>query len=581
MIRHLLYVFQYDKKGIRKAFFWEWMHGSFIAAPSGILLVILWELFKDTPDIQKIWTVIGAMACLFVGQLYVAKKAMISSSLTTYEIGRKIRLALGNKLQKLSLGYYKKRDPGELASIVLQDVANFENIFGHSVTNIANAIFGTLVLSTFLMFLDWRLATTLIAALSIAIPLIQFSKWLVEKYGQKQIKARNTTSARFLEYVQGIRPIKSYGMTGQRFRSLDVALSNLRKESIKIEAIPGPFVLTAGIVFEVFFILMIWLALYIQANGMLSIPTFIAFLIIGYRLYEPMKILMVEYPILSYMNVSLGRIIDVLEAKEQEVGRNLRPRSYDISFENVGFSYTDEKKVLANIDFYAPEGTMTALVGPSGSGKTTITSLIARFWDVQKGSISIGDIDVRDMSPTIVYSLISEVFQDVYLFDDSIYNNIKTGNPNASQQEIHEAAQKAQVLEFTEAFSEGLSTKVGEGGNKLSGGQKQRISIARALLKDAPIVLLDEATASLDPENEIFIQKAIRELVKHKTVIVIAHKLATIRQADRILVLDQGEIVESGRHEALLQKNGLYARLWHTQQKAGGWKFTGNLKEQA
>ena len=581
MIRHLLYVFQYDKKGIRKAFFWEWMHGSFIAAPSGILLVILWELFKDTPDIQKVWTVIGAMACLFVGQLYVAKKAMISSSLTTYEIGRKIRLGLGNKLQKLSLGYYKKRDPGELASIVLQDVANFENIFGHSVTNIANAIFGTLVLSIFLMFLDWRLATTLIAALSIAIPLIQFSKWLVEKYGQKQIKARNTTSARFLEYVQGIRPIKSYGMTGQRFRSLDVALSNLRKESIKIEAIPGPFVLTAGIVFEVFFILMIWLALYIQANGMLSIPTFIAFLIIGYRLYEPMKILMVEYPVLSYMNVSLGRIIDVLEAKEQEVGQNLQASSYDIRFENVAFSYTEGKKVLTNINFYAPEGTMTALVGPSGSGKTTITSLIARFWDVQEGSISIGSIDVRDMSPTVVYSLISEVFQDVYLFDDSIYNNIKTGNPNASDQEIHEAAQKAQVLEFTEAFSEGLYTKVGEGGNKLSGGQKQRISIARALLKDAPIVLLDEATASLDPENEIFIQKAIRELVKHKTVVVIAHKLATIRYADNILVLDQGEIVESGKHEALLEKNGLYARLWHTQQKSSGWKFKGTRKETA
>lgn len=578
MIRNILYVFQYDKPGVIRAVFWEWVHGMFIAAPSGILLVVLWELFEEVPDIQMIWITIGSMALLFRGQIYVAKKAMLSSNLTTYEMGRKIRLALGNKLQKLSLGYYKKRDPGDLASIVLQDVANFENIFGHSVTNITNALFGTVILSAFLLFIDWRLATTLIVALSIAIPLIRFSRWLVEKYGKKHIRARNATSARFLEYVQGIRYIKSYGMTGECFRSLDKALVDLRKESIRVEAIPGPVVLSAGVVFEVFFILMIWLALYYFTNGTLGIPTFIAFLIIGYRLYEPMKILMVEYPILSYMNVSLRRVIEVLESKEQEVGKNLTPQSYDIRFENVDFSYTNEKKVLTDISFYAPANTMTALVGPSGSGKTTITALMARFWDIRKGKISIGGISLQDMSPATVYGLISEVFQDVYLFDDSIYNNIRIGNPHAGAEKIHQVAQKAQVLEFADTLPKGLNTKVGEGGSKLSGGQKQRISIARALLKDAPIILLDEATASLDPENEIYIQDAISELVKHKTVIVIAHKLATIRQADNILVLDKGRLIESGKHEALLQQNGLYTKLWTTQQKSVGWKFTSHLK---
>ncbi len=579
MIRNLFYIFQYDKRGIRKAFFWEWLHGFCIAAPSGILLVILWELFKVSPDVQRIWITTGLMASLFIAQLYVAKKAMLSSNRTTYEMSRKIRLALGNKLQKLSLGYYKKRDPGDLASVVLQDVANFENIFGHSVTNIANALFGTAVLSVFLLFLNWRLALTLIAALFVALPLIQFSKWLVEKYGRKQIGARNATGARFLEYVQGIQPIKSYGMTGQRFQSLDNALSRLRKESIRVEAIPGPFVLTAGIVFEVFFIGMLWLALYYFTGGTLSIPILIAFLIIGYRLYEPMKILMVEYPVLSYMNVSLGRIIDLLDAKEQEAGQNAVATSYDIRFDQVHFSYLDDKKVLTDICFHAPEGSMTALVGPSGSGKTTITALIARFWDVQEGSIQIGGIDVKDMTPATVYGLISEVFQEVYLFNDSIYNNIKTGNPNATEAQIHEAAQKAQVLEFADTLPEGLQTKVGEGGNKLSGGQKQRISIARALLKDAPIVLLDEATASLDPENEIHIQRAILELVRDKTVIVIAHKLATIKQADHILVLDKGQVAEVGKHSALLQQGGLYARLWHIQQRASGWKFEGSLNK--
>ncbi|MGD1894854.1 MAG: ABC transporter ATP-binding protein [Cyclobacteriaceae bacterium] len=578
MIKNILYAFRYDPPGIRKALFWEWLHGSLIAAPSGILLLIIWELFKESPDLRTIWTTLGVMGGLFLMQLYVARKAMMASNQSTYEMSRRLRLALGNKLQRLSLGYYKKRDPGDLASVVLQDVGNFENIFGHSVTNIANALFGTFMISLFLLWLDWRLAVTLILAIVIGGPLIQLSKRLVEKYGKQQIAARNATGSRFLEYVQGIQPIKSYGMTGERFQSLDLALDSLRRESIKTEAIPGPVVLTVGVLFEVFFVLMIWLGLYLLAGGTVTSAVLIAFLILGYRLYEPMKILMVEYPVLSYMNVSLNRMIDVLEAPEQEAGQGEHPSTYDIEFVQVGFRYVDDQPVLTDVSFRASAGTMTALVGPSGSGKTTITSLIARFWDVQQGKISIGGINVQDMAPATVYSLISEVFQEVYLFNDSIYHNIQIGNAQASEEQIMAAAKKAQVLEFAQSLPEGLGTFVGEGGSKLSGGQKQRISIARALLKDAPIVLLDEATASLDPENEIYIQQAIEALVKDKTVIVIAHKLSTVQQADQIIVLNNGKIAESGRHEVLLSQEGLYYRLWNTQQRASGWKIEKNLK---
>ncbi|MEM6346757.1 MAG: ABC transporter ATP-binding protein [Bacteroidota bacterium] len=576
MIQNILYAFRYDPKGIRKAFFWEWLHGSLLAAPSGILLFVVWELMKSDPDEQAIWGTVVLMILMFFAQLYVANKAMISSNRSTYEMSRQMRLALGNKLQRLSLGYYKKRDPGDLASVLLQDAANFENIFGHSITNIANALFGTLVLSLFLYVLDWRLATSLLAALVFAIPLVRLSGWLVQKYGRSHIKARNTTSARFLEYVLGIQHIKSYGMVGERFQSLDHALQDLRRESIKTEAIPGPVVLTVGAIFEVFFLLMIWLGIYLLIGGELQIQIMVAFLIVGYRLYEPMKIILIEYPILSYMNVSLTRMIEVLEAKEQSSGRELKVENYDIHFKEVHFGYLDDDKVLDGISFEAKAGTMTALVGPSGSGKTTISALIARFWDVDQGKISIGGVDLRDMSPQNVYGLISEVFQEVYLFDDTIYENIKIGDPEASEADIRQAAEKAQLFEFVDALPEGLNTKVGEGGNKLSGGQKQRISIARALLKDAPIVLLDEATASLDPENEIYIQLAIQELVKDKTVIVIAHKLASIRQADQILVLNQGKIAESGKHDALIEQAGLYAKFWETQQKTSGWKVQTN-----
>ncbi|MEM1119890.1 MAG: ABC transporter ATP-binding protein [Bacteroidota bacterium] len=578
MIKNLLYAFQFNPKGVRQAVFWEWLHGFFLAAPSGIVLVVVWELFKEVPDAELIWQTIGFMCLLFLGQLYVAKKAMFSSNFATFEIGRRLRLALGNKLQRLSLGYYKSRDPGDLASVALQDVANFENIFSHSVPNIANAIFGVIVLTCFLLYLDWRLAATLLLAFPLAFPLLQLSQWIIVKLGKTHVAARNNTGARFLEYVQGIQHIKAYGMTGERFGSLDKALAKLRRESIRVEAIPGPVILTVGVIFEVFFVLMIWLALYYVAGGSLTIPVLVAFLIIGYRLYEPMKILMVEYPILSYMNVSLSRVIDLLEAKEQTIGQNAQPKNHDIEFKDVHFQYVEDKQVLNDISFTAPTGTMTALVGHSGSGKTTITALIARFWDVQRGTIKIGGIDVKDMAPQTVYSLISEVFQEVYLFDGTIYENIQIGQPNATETQILAAAEQAQIMEFVDTLPNGLQTKVGEGGSKLSGGQKQRISIARALIKDAPIVLLDEATASLDPENEIYIQRAIQALVKDKTVIVIAHKLATIQQADNILVLNEGKLKESGKHTELLAQDGLYAKLWTIQQRTSGWKMSGNLK---
>lgn len=574
MIRNIFRTFKMAPALVRKCVLLELIHGMLISMPTGFLLLIIKELFRDEPSSQKLWTYVVIMLVLLIGQLFVSVKTIVASNVMTYSLSTALRIKLGTHLQRLSMGTFKHRNPGELASVVLQDVANFELIFGHTIGNMAAAFFATLITSVFLFITDWRLALVLLTALPLSWLLISISNYLVAKQGERHVKARNQTSARFLEYIQGIRHIKSFGMTGKRFSSLEKALDDFRKASIRTEAIPGPFVLTAGIVLEMFFLFMISLGVSFIVSGTMSVFAMITFLIVGYRLYEPIKVVLVDYVVLRYMNISLGRIFEVLRMPVQSSGAGLQPKSFDLSFEQVDFSYHKGQQTLSKIDFKVPEKSMLALVGPSGSGKTTITALIARFWDVDAGKVSIGGVDIREMAPTTVYGLISEVFQDVYLFDDTIYNNIQFGRMGASEEEVVAAAELAQVLDFAWELPGGLQSKVGENGNRLSGGQKQRISIARALLKNAPIVLLDEATASLDPENEIYIQEAIQQLVKDKTVIVVAHKLATIRNADQILVLETGKIAEQGTHMQLMDKSGLYQRLWEIQQQSGGWKIS-------
>jgi len=572
MIKNIKYLFNITNVSIGKIALWEILHGFFLATPTGMLVFIIWELFKKEPNKDLIWTVIAIMLTMLIIQLWVAKKAMLSSSISIYNMGAKLRLKLGDHLQKLSLGYYKKRDPGDLASVVLADVNNVESILSHSIATIFNSIFGTLFLSLLLIFLDWRLAILMLIAIPLGF-LFVYTAGLISKRANKQfIKSRNNTSSRFIEYIQGIRHLKAFNQTGKSFSSLENAFAKLRENSIKIELIPGPFVVTTFIVFEIFFLLMVYMGIERLNFSTLTIPTFVVFLIIGYRLYEPLKLLMIDYVMLKYMNTSVVRIIELLKAPLQDEGNNLVPKSHEIEFKNVTFSYLD-REILKDVSFTIPAQGLTALVGASGSGKTTIANLIARFWDVQKGGVFIGKENVKDMSPQTVYSLISEVFQDVYLFDDTIYNNIKIGKADATQEEIMKVAEKAQVTEFFDVLSDGINTKVGEGGSHLSGGQKQRISIARAMLKDAPIILLDEATASLDPENEIYIQQAIQELVKEKTVVVIAHKLQTIRNADKIIVLENGKIKEQGKHQDLINNKELYANYWNTQQNTSGWRL--------
>lgn len=574
MLKNFLYILKKTDTKISLLLTQETIHALLSNVPTIILLLILKELFQPIPDKNFIIKNIAAMTVIFAVHLIFARKVILNTHHFVFNITAKLKILLGNQLQKLPLGYLKNQDSADLASVVLQDVNNFESIVTHSIPNTIGAFLGFILLSSFLLYLDPVLSIILISGLPCAFIFILFSKKMFMKLSETQIHARDETAAGFIEYILGIQHLKAFNLTGKKFHSLEKRFDSLRRKSIKTESFSGPFVLTTFVVFEFFFMFMAYYgAKRITGSSpfQLTIPVFTAFLILGYRAYEPLKLLMADFPVLNYMNTSLERIIDLLDSTLQSPGQNLVPGKFDISFENVSFSYVDSK-VLNDISFTIPEKKITAIAGPSGGGKTTITSLISRFYDTDNGSIKIGGINIRDISPENVCKLISQVFQDVYLFDDTIYNNIKIGNPEASERQIINALKKARVDEFTNHLPDGIHTRVGDAGTHLSGGQKQRVSIARSILKDSPIILLDEATASLDPENEIYIHQAIQELVSNKTVLVIAHRLQTIKNADKIIVLENGKISQEGKHQQLIEQKGTYQPYWNLQQHNYSWE---------
>jgi len=377
-----------------------------------------------------------------------------------------------------------------------------------------------------------------------------------------------------LEYLDGIKNIKAFNLHGKKFVRLEKAFQNLKKQSIKQEAVAGPSVMLGIWFLNVGTALIMLAGISFVIAGTLSIPYFLFFLIIGTRMYDPLSRALISFIELSYYAISANRIKEVFDLKPlPEPAVSAKLSSHNVEFKNVWFRYR-ETDVLKDVSFSLPENSMTALVGPSGSGKSTITRLIARFWDVNQGEIMVGGRTVKKLKYSDLLANISMVFQDVYLFNDTILNNIKVGKANASMEEVVTAAKKARCHEFIEKLPHGYETMVGEGGATLSGGEKQRVSIARAILKDTPIILLDEATASLDPENELYIQEAIGELIKSRTLIVIAHRLSTITHANQILVLKEGEIVERGTHQELLAKDSsLYQGMWNEQRRAHGWKI--------
>ena len=487
------------------------------------------------------------------------------------------RMELGGHLRKLPMGYFTSGNIGKISSVLSTDMVFIEEIAMSTLGNMMSYMLSALILLVFMFFLDWRLG---LAAAAVTL-LACFTAKGMNKVSLKEAACRQDQSEHLtdavLSFAEGISVIKSYNLIGEKSEELTGNFRRSRDTSTAFERKMTPWTRGLNILYAVGIAAIFALSVWLQQSGSLSLPYLLGVLLFVFDLFSPLKALYGEASRLTVMNAALDRIEAVLNETElPDKGTAHIPNessgSPEICFDNVTFAYQD-KEVLHNISFSMQKNTMTALVGPSGGGKSTIANLLARLWDVKSGRVVIRGVDIRNVPLAELMDQISMVFQRVYLFQDTIYNNISMGKPDATEEEVYEAAKKARCYDFIMALPDGFQTVVGEGGATLSGGEKQRISIARCILKDAPIVILDEATASVDTDNESYIQEAISELVKGKTLLVIAHRLNTIQNANQILVIDNGQIAQHGTHEELLEQPGIYQDFVNIRKNAAGWSL--------
>ncbi len=546
--------------------------------PFAVTIQIFAELLKPFMGQQISWTrmwiyficgIIGAVL-VFLASKNDYKKTYVAS----YMESEATRIRVAEHIRKLPMSFFNNKNLSELTTNIMGDCTTIEHVLSHIIPQlIANAI-SIFIICLALAFFDWRLALAIFCTVPIAFFIVVISRKVQKIYGEKAVKSKLEASEQVQEYLEGIKVIKSCGLEGEKFATLQKALQLMKKLAIKMEFVYGVFITGAQMVLQAGIGLTVFIGTYLLTGGNIELVPLLMFFLIVVRIYGPILTELTLLPELLFMQISTSRMRTLFSVPVMEGDARREVNSYTIDFDHVSFAYNNQNSqetVINDMSISIPENAITALVGPSGSGKSTVSKLIARFWDVNRGTVKIGGIDVAALDPEHLMSYISIVFQDVVLFNDTVYNNIKIGNINATDQEVRAAAKAACCDEFVEKLPMGYETLLGENGNTLSGGERQRISIARALLKNAPIVLLDEATASLDPENEASIQQAITKLIEGKTVVVIAHRLRTIAGADKIIVLDKGSVIEEGTHEELIEKKGLYERLYSIQQESLGW----------
>ena len=518
---------------------------------------------------EHIWLLWGAGVVSAILVFLTAKNDYRKTYIASYKESNVTRLRIAEHLRKLPMSFFNTKDLSELTTNMMSDCSSMESMLSSTIPPLIANVISATITCILLAFFDWRLAICVFITMPLAFLIIWLSRKYQKKLFERQVDAKLQASSQVQEYLEGMKIIKSCNLSGSQFSTLNKALLAMKKIAVKVEMVVGVFMSGASMILQAGIGITIFVGTLLLLDGQIELLPLLMFFLIVIKIYGPILAILSQLTTLLNLNVVTERMRTLLTAPVMS-GKQQTSKRYDIELSHVSFAYNEEE-VIHDVSCKIPQGNVTALVGPSGSGKSTISKLIARFWDIQKGTITVGDKDIKTINPESLMQEMSFVFQDVTLFNDTIFNNIQMGNPNATKEQVFAAAKAAYCDEFVRNMPDGYNTILGENGSTLSGGERQRISIARALLKDSPIILLDEATASLDPENEVFVQKAIAKLVENKTVIIIAHRLRTVVDADQILVLDNGKLVEYGTHNELMRKNGLYHKLYHIQQESLGW----------
>lgn len=541
--------------------------------PVGLLYVLASYLLEGSLPKDKVtFFTVGVIAAL----LLIAVTTYIqynATFLSTYVESGVRRRMLAEKLRKLPLSFFGKKDLSDLTNTIMADCALIETGSSHWIPELVGAFGSTTIIIISLLFFDWRMALAAIWVMPIAFIIVLSSKNVMGKVHAKSMEYKLSCLDGIQEGLETIRDLRSNNMTDSYMVGLNKKIKAVEDHSIVAEFANAAFVCSAQMILKLGIGTVAVTGSVLLTKGEISVLTFFMFLLVVTRMYEPLQIALQNLAAIISLNTNCARMDEILSHEEQTGRENMNNKGYDIAFDHVAFSYKDGEQVLRDVSFVAKQGEVTALIGPSGGGKTTVSRLAARFWDNNKGTITVGGMNVSEIDPEQLLSLYSIVFQDVTLFNNTIMENIRIGKKDATDEEVMEAARLANCTDFVEKLPDQWNTMIGENGSELSGGERQRISIARAFLKDAPIILMDEATASLDVDNESAIQESISKLIRNKTVLIIAHRMRTVDGVDKIVVLKDGTVAEQGTPEQLKQQNGIYKHMVDLQLQSEQWKY--------
>lgn len=522
--------------------------------------LVVMAIINNNVSMQTVGLSLGMMLLSVILNILISLKVTMLQTEAGYHTCTHKRIEIAEHMRYLPMGYFNQNSLGQITSVTTNTLESLADVATRVVMMTLEGFLTAGTITVFVFIYDWRIGLILLAGLILFLLPNGLMRWQAGNVSEAKQQADTDLVAVVLEYSQGIAEVKNYNIVQLSAKKLSHAIENKRHLDTKLTWVTSPYIALQGMITKLTGTIMGLFSIYFYLQGSMSLLICIMMLISAFMIYESLDGVGSFSSLLRIVDLSVDMVNKVLSIKPMDIsGKDLQPKTSNIKLNHVNFSY-ESKKIIDDVSLDIPEKTTTALVGPSGSGKTTLCNLIARFWDIENGSISLDGHDVKEYSYDSLIRNFSFVFQTVYLFEDTIENNIKFGNPDASHEEVVAAAKKAACHDFILSLPEGYQTKIGEGGASLSGGERQRISIARAIIKDAPIIILDEATANVDPENEEALMQAIHSLTKDKTIIMIAHRLKTVEHADQIIVLNQGRIVEQGKHQELLAKQGLYSR---------------------